>query len=448
VRRIGYAKIGRSITFDRDKYGFQGDAEAPQLLERLALRNLDVEFVCVGATSKFEKSGMPSNVSNLWDPSKLHPNNLAREIATLDGCIVHLGQHGTSHTSIPMSDKTWEDWRLDPKNCATGPLAWAASYGAFLVNGLNWLGDRTDGSAPVVWLCADPRNYLKGRDVKWPPSTILAQYQYARDQKHERHRDPRLPEWWEDGSFDHCRTERQGELWVAKHRYVYGGLELMILPDDWSRYGDTPFEERIAASISTTSFGAVPPGEPRRSELVRDYLLKVFPFAPVWGKWDEDSLKDVAEGTVTQAPVDQFMGQLESSRITLVLPALGTSWTTAKPYQCWAANTVSFFIDRVDDQGWVLPSRRHADGADHCMMSSSGMFWSVRDDWTEDEVALAMWLRVESVAEFEARAKIVSQDKDTWEWITRTQRGLLEKRWREAYLERSIETLLGLDGNE
>jgi hypothetical protein len=358
--------------------------------------------------------------------------------------VMQHGQSGTSHHSIPQSKSTWAQFYEDPLTHATTPQDWGCAYAGFLVKGLNILGDRTNGTAPVVWLVPDPRNYVKARDLKWPTGCddILAQYSYTREQRHERWLDPRTPT--QIGFGDWCRPERDGELWIAQHTYRYGGLELMILPDDWETWLQADFVDRRPAGIATTSFKDQLSQEPRRSQLVATYLLDTWPNAEVFGKWDKDSLKDVPPGTVTENPPTQFVAQLNRWRTTLALPALGSSWTAAKPYQCFAAGTVCFHVGRLDDQGWVLPSRRETPGT-HLVGEVGGVrFYSVRDNWTDQDLQLAAWLRVESVDEYAVRSRVVANDANIWRWLVTAQRDLLKRHWDQHYVETEIERRLGL----
>lgn len=491
--RIGYAKLGRSLSFDPGRWGFQGDAEAPNLLMRLARRNKNVEWVIIGKNSgdgwqsepnisnpwRGEVSGQPyNNVSakqtpppgkpfipyrnsggGFWVNVEAYQRDLrvAAEIEKLDGVVLHIGQHGTSHVPIPQSNSTWADAKANPE-LITAPQLWSRNYGEYLVRGLNALGDRTDGAVPIIYIITDPRNYLKARDIKWPTGTgtILSQYQYERTGRHERYLDPREP-WVFAGAsndefdeFDRATTDRNGEVWIARHRYVYGGLELMILPDDWRSWGPAGFHQRLPAGIASTSFNDGRIGkEPRRSEFIRDYLLTNYPDAEVFGKWDKVSLTDVPDGTVVQNRPEQFPELLNRWRVTLSLPALGSSWTVSKVYQCFAARVVCFMVDRLDDQGWLLPSRIEGPNtylvAGHVGgVGQEAPLYSVHSDWTDQDIQLARWLRVTSPTEFGARASHVNVNPHVWHWLVDAQRDLLERRWDEHLTEVMIEDMLGL----
>ena len=458
--RIGYAKFGRSLTLDRDKYGFQGDAEAPQLLERLARRNPDVEWVILGRTTEGRIDA--PNVVNSWEPIR---DDWRRWIAdyhapltldekygigrfideytldtwrSLDGVIVHAGQHGTSNQPIPQSHNTWAEHRAG-KNVITNPQDWSVSYGGMITRGLRALGDKTDGRTPVVWIITDPRNFLKARDIKWPTGCddILAQYRYERSMRHERFEDPRSPR---ELGFD-AKTDRGGEIWVATHRYRHCDLELMILPDDWQTWGAPDFADRLPMGIATTSFTrALKANELRRSQFVDQWMLSWHPETEVYGKWDAGSLADVPPGTVKLNKPHEFQSLLERWRVTAALPALGSPWTTAKPYQCFAANVAAFLVGGLDDQGWILPTHRKGPGT----RLVAPHLYSVRDDWTDTDLQLAAWLRVPSFDVFRLKATELMTNPATWRAVVDAQRALLARRWNEALLENTIEERLGV----
>ncbi len=459
---IGYAKLGRSMNFDISKHGFQGDAEAPNLLYRLARRNPDVTWTLVGRNNAGLELLEP-NVFNPWGDRGVQDDGtrttagspgfadkMAVYIASLDGIVVQVGQHGTSHSSIPQSKSTWAQYYADPLTHGTIPYDWAYTYAGFLIRGLNMLGDRSNGRAPVVWLVADPRNYIFARDIKWPTGLddILSQYKYTRLQRHERFQDPRTPAEFSITHVDH--VDRDGEVWVVRHQHRYADLELMILPDDWKHWITLAYGDRAPIGVATTSFaptmnrssaGGVGVGtdKMRRSRLVRDFVLTSFPDAPVYGKWDQDSLGDVPDGTVTLNDPKDFYNLLMSWRTTVALPALNSSWTVAKVYQAWAVRTVCFMLNNLDAQGWMLPSRR-PEGLNEV---APGLY-SIRDDWTSDDIALASWLRVETPDELRARVHAIDSNASVWYWLVQAQYNLLVRRWDAQLLENEIERKLGI----
>ena len=269
---------------------------------------------------------------------------------------------------------------------------------------------------------------------------ILAQRQFTKEAKHQRFQDPRSPA--ELGY--RARLIDEGEVWMVEQRYVYGGLEMMTCPDDWETWGTTPFEDRIPHGVGTTSHKRGNDNF-RRSRLVVRYSLAAFPDCELQGKWDEASLADLPEGVTLRLPnPNEFGDDLARWRTTLVLPVAGTGWSTAKPWQCAASNTVAFHVSKVDDQGWMLPSRIKADETKHVGSLWGTPFYSVRDDWTEEDLFLARWTRVLEPEEFAKGAKKVAESKDLWTQLVAYQRDLLKRRWNEWQLETMIEERLGL----
>lgn len=489
MKRIGYAKLGRSIPFDPRHYGMSGNAEAPQLLMRLARRNPDVEWVLVGKHKPLPH-GAPPNIVDPWPPrmqqgrldllskllratkfSDVVPTTeqiskkyacpfclaplgeqpccarskeleeaeecMVDQISQLDGVVVHVGQHGSVHSyGIPKATHTWAEAVRNPDLTVT-PQLWAVNYGGYLLRGLAALGDRTDGKAPVSWIVTDPRNYLKARDIKWPSGTdrILAQHTYSRYMRHERFRDARTPA---ELGFT-ADVERDGEIWKVKHSYRHAGLELMILPDDWESWGVRDYEERAPIGVASTAVWA-PEAMYRRSWMVKTYVLDQFPDAKVYGEWDEKSLNDV-DGRVVQNAPSEFTDLLGSWRVTLVLPpsARGTDdvqWTTAKPFQAFAARTAALFIGKLDWQGWIIPTPAQSEVAKYEVADG---LWSCRQDWTENDIHLARWLRTDSPETFARHARALASSKEAWTFVVDAQRDLLRRRWEQQYTERIIE---------
>lgn len=469
------------MKFDPGRHGFQGDAEKPNLLLRLARRNPDVDWVVVGHNDagEFEEH----NVSNPWVDAReraasLPPrpdghyrtpfapywtgrpsywcsevsgfeDELVELISQLDGMVVHVGQHAPTQIRIPQATRTWHETFTNPDLDGNKVYDSMQSYCRYLIRGLNALGDRSLGRAPIVWLVPDPRNYLKARDVKWPTGTddVLAQHAFKRSQRHERfgdHRDPNAL-GFRGVALERLNEVGEHELWNAQHRYRHADLELMILPDDWDRLDRTSFEFRVPAGVATTSTKASVLGEGRRrSQLVAEYLLATFPDAEVYGKWDDASLGDVPPNTLRSTTPDEFYDLLNRWRVTISTPIVESDWSVAKNYQCWAAGVVCFMLEQVDAQGWTLPSRRAAPGTKVVGEVQGTRYHSIRDDWTKDDVILASWLRVETAEEFKVRADLVARDDAVWSWLARRQRALLQRRWDAHHLESEIERKLNV----
>ena len=471
------------MKFATSRWGFQGDAEKPNLLFRLAKRNPDVDWITVGHNDA-GTFGAFDNIINPWYGSReaaamMPPRTtgfyrtpfepywtgkpsywcsevsgfedwLVEKISQLDGLVIHVGQHAPTQIRIPQATKTWHETFTNPKLDGNKVYDSMQSYCRYIIRGMNALGDVTLGKAPVTWLVPDPRNFLKARDVKWPMGTddMLAQHQFSRSQRHERFGDYRSPEAL---GFRGVKLERSNEvgeyeLWSASHEYRHADLELMILPDEWYNLLQRPFADRVAVGIATTSTKASVLGEgKRRSQFVREYITDQFVDAEVYGKWDDASLADVPDNTVRETEPVEFYRVLNRFRVTLSLPIVDSDWSVAKAYQCWAAGAVCFYAEQVDAQGWTLPSRRKAPGTKLVGRANATDLYSVRDDWTQNDLELASWVRVESPEEFRKRAEFVNDNESVWSWLAFAQRQLLRRRWDAKLLEETIERKLGIE---
>ena len=437
---LGYAKLGRSMGFDPKHWGMQADAEAPNLLVRLAKRNPDVTFALVGKHTPITIE-LPPNVYDPWPSWSVSLEDVESVIGyaqrELNGMIMHVGQHGTSQVPIPLLATHWvdDDW--------TNPLCSAQIYGGYLIRILNYLGDKTNGKFPVSWIVPDPRNYVKARDLKWPMGLdhVLSQTITTQCHRHDRWLDPRSPE---ELGYEDVEIEREGEIWRVHHHYRHSGAELMILDDDWEEtWGLRPFEERTLLGVASTAFWN-PNAEWRRSRVIREWVLDWLPAAEIFGYWDPKCVK--ADGTpalmVQTNEAAKFGDVLGRWLCSLALPPAPMNvedlkWATAKQWQIMAANTVCFMQGPLDQHGWVIPSIHPTE---HTHELGEGLY-SVRqeDDWTRDELFLARWLRVDTPAEFQQRVNLIGQSEKIWEWATRTQRGLLKRRWDRHQLEEEIE---------
>lgn len=185
--KFGFAKIGQRLQLDPYRADFAGSAAPANLLRRLARRNPEHTWWIVGRSAGWSSADWPSNVQNVW-PGHLaskqpyhnrytdgvrtlevvNPDVLEYEerviqfIESLDGMVLISGTNTTGSEPIPKTGKRWEDGDF------IKPTEAMLNTSAPIIRGLNRLGDRTDGRAPVVWLVEDPRCTIQMRDLKWP----------------------------------------------------------------------------------------------------------------------------------------------------------------------------------------------------------------------------------------------------------------------------------------
>lgn len=410
--RIGYGKIGRSLPLDRSKWGFAGgDDEPPLVLDLLARRHPDDEFILFSRNSgeRMEDLGFPPNVTNFWADHKLPKKMTPAEAMawydehvlplcrTFDGLVVWTGQHGTSNSPIPPVGKDWPE--------VTSPQTSFIFYASLVVRGINAFRQADPLNREEVWLCPDPRNYVKARDLKWPcRHPVLGQYDWSRIHKAERYNDFRTPE--ECGFVAEMESPH---VWTYEHAYEYSRLEISgVLPHmidstfllNWSerqRFGLFIGEARAYVKWN-------------RLDAMRDWVLPLGPDF-IHGKWTEKSLQELGID-IKPAPWDDYYPTLRSVRSTFTTPSSGSGWATTKPWQAFAVGTICFFHPQYDTQHNIL---RDADPT------------------------LREWLLVDTPEQLARRVDAVNESEETWRWLATKQREHYDKACEELTFVRKIE---------
>lgn len=408
--RIGYGKIGRSWKLDpRNGTSTGGDADVSRALHLLSRMRPDDEFVLVTRNSGEvpQDVGYGPNVTNLWQDDSgltdrmkwaakqfgLKSNEFTafttdfvapHLFAGLDAVIMWVGQHGSSNFPIPA---------VDDRTKLTNPQDSFLQYAGFALIGINAWREHT--GKDVVWMCPDPRNYLKLRDLKHPLEfPVLAQYEMTRKIKHERYGDPAEPPqgitWAGEG------------VWHADQSYEYAAVELTALPHPQRAEMSTEHAARFdfGLLINENRTNVVN----ARADVLQSWVLPYWPQCEMFGKWSEAGAKAIGRDEIKVAPYEHVPTVLKRWRATLTTPASGSGWATAKPWECFAYGTVCFFHPGYDSQEWIL-----------------------RDAPTE----LRAFLRVQSPDQLSARVRQLTEDPALWQHMVGMQRAHFEKRYAE-----------------
>ena len=340
-----------------------------------------------------------------------------------DGHVVWAGQQGTSNLPIPSIKGEGDEDGLTKTQDAF------ILYGSYIDLGINAWRHPDPVAHEEVWLCPDPRNYLKSRSVSWPlRHPVLAQRDERRNWKHYRYRTGDIPTSpWTDVVHN---VEEQSSVWTAHTRYAYAGVELTALTDP-----ERLFESDVVdASVSRHAFGILanenrPYVAHSRRKALESWVLPWYPKVPIVGVWTEKTKSELGIDPRSEPNVDvlDILGRWSS---TFTMPASGSGWATAKPWECFLAGTVCFFHPRYDDQGHIIPTPKQLESGDH--------------DLAGDEVDLARWLRPPTPEALKAAAVRVASDQGTWQWLARAQFNLLLRRWRERRCLNAVEERLGL----
>jgi hypothetical protein len=401
MRRIAYGKIGRTISFNPEKWGaVGGDNEPPIMALELLRRNPDIELVLMSRCQD-PPATLPARVINPWEGHKMptpreetghtgrYTINEHRRCATeiyervlrdaVLGCqdiIMWAGQHSSANTPIPPVDNPFG--MVHPQDSTV-------QYGGPVTLMINEWRDTYPDREPI-WLCSDVRNYIKARDLKHPLlQPVLSQQDQTRAGKHYRWgftEDP--PAGWEWDPFH--------AVWVGEHQYKYADLELCGVPEPRG----LPFRERdlgFGVFVNETRIGVAN----SRLELVKKW---VFPLDPdyVYGGWSKKSLADLG---VNIEPLhwSKVPAMLERTRYTITMPGSGAGWATAKPWECFGAGVICFFHPGYDTQNHILGDSQLRDW----LWVSSPEDMQLRIDALERDPGLASSIRTLQYELFERR---------------------------------------------
>ena len=416
-KTIAYHKLGRSMLLDPQQWGpVGGDNEPLAMLLHLAERHPDVNWVVAGRHGG-DPSSLPPNIIVPEIPPGVDVDGMNEVISYIyqkaDNALLWLGQHGTSNVPTPQLEKFDE---------YTFPQDASLIYVGPITDALNRIGPPEDGGYEPVWLCADPRNYLKCRDLKWyPHEPILGQFNFTRDQRHYRWDDPRTPE--------QCARPRstviQNGHWLSPHDYAYSGLELTGVPR-WEDQDWPAWDERSRFGIVVNENRAYVTPAMARSNVIRQWVTPLQPNF-IHGKWTKDGAATI--GFPDIAPVHYLEMEATASRAksTFTTPASGSQWATAKPWEMFALGVICFFHPMYDTQGHIIPTLEQIPG------------------YGDEELKhLTWWLRPVTPQDLRERVDAVSTSRETYEWLRDAQLRLLARARHDDRCYRMIDERLGL----
>ncbi len=417
--RIAYGKIGRSIPLDPESWGtLGGDVDVLRFMYRLASAYPDDEIVFISRNSgeSPEELGWPKNVTNPWsewrdeipkvtdDFTVTDVNEWClgklRTLDDFDAVILWLGQHGTSNWPIPKIGEKVDGEVTKPQDSFLNYVGWLTRY-------VNEWRDVDPINREEIWLCPDPRNYLKGREVKWPQRhPILAQFDWEREHKYERY-EASNTDYLEDFPVTEVENDH---VWVAKSRYEYAAVELTALPP--------PSKVQMTTDTSVP-FGMIVNENRKyvsrdRLSILQDWALTL-PFdIEIHGKWSDKSLEELGRD-IQPVPYTEMYDVLRTFRCTLTTPASGSGWATSKPWEAFAAGVICFFHPEYDSQGHIIPTRKQLRRMD----SANPLYH------------LGKWLRVNDVDQFHRHVAAVVNDDHVWAVLRDLQRKYYERSMAE-----------------
>lgn len=459
---IGYGKLGRSWNLDPENFStVGGDVDSYRALKLLAERNPDVDWLLIGRNSGEDPGavGLPPNVIQFWTeerrselrermkgrhaPMKAHEVDAVVSIfddmtmdtwRNLDGVVVWAGQHGTSNSRILQTGKEGAAGKY------TNPQDAFVLYGSYLVRGISVWRNSDPVNREEVWLCSDPRNYLKCRDLKWPlRHPIVSQFEQSRAFKVERYGD--LDKYGWENEFEFMPESTAAEkhetfhIWKTRSYYTYDGLELTALPNPnevpWGSTYMTEDEWLQKEASQRFPFGMIINENRKevrnpRLAVMKEWVIPNFPGCEIFGKWTPDSIQAMGrdEADVQPIPHAGLFDGMRRHLCTLTTPASGSGWATSKPWECFLNGTICFFHPAYDVQGHIIPLKPNG-----------------RDPNAD---ALSPWLRVESPKQLVDRVTYLSGNPSVYASLAVAQRRYVERRYASMQPIRAIERRLGL----
>jgi hypothetical protein len=415
--KIGYAKLGRSFDLNPEKASVAGgDMDVIRTLKRLSYTWPEHEFILVGRNSGEDphQIGYPTNVSNPWSDGPLsdlkvgsieelagpYLDIMGPTIDDLDAIVVWAGQHGSTNTKGIPPVKGGE---------STNPQVSALRYSSYILQAINRWRDHSPLGRQEVWLCPDPRNYLKCRDLKWPLEyPVLAQYDKTYNMKHERYGDTMAPGYYWEDEAGAAQDPESPTRWLSKQQYIYSGLELTALPHPSSvpYYGILNQERSIFGLVVNENRANI--ARARKGEL-KKWVLSWNESPEIHGIWTKESKAELGIDP-KPVPYEQLFPTLGKWVSTFTMPASGSGWATAKPWECFAVGTVCFFHPDYDTQGHIIP-RTPTDTND------------------PEEALLAEFLRVPTPQDLHKRVARLMFDRGLYERIANLQR----RRYEHAF---------------
>lgn len=371
--RIAYGKLGRSIPLTlEDASSVGGDIEVVRLLDALLAAGHEIHLVgrnrgiWRGAQQlhvHVQRNETNGTLIDEWHPTlgtfkdpppaSRHKDDAfdlynqfiqerAHRLPKFDAWLIWLGQHGSSLHPVPAVQE-------GKVGTYTNPMVSDLNYGHPLVAMVNRL------EVKPIWLCPDPRNMIKFRDL-WDPDQreILAQFNTSKD----------------NTFYD----ERDGKLRRGGTRYRYSGIELLAVPPlEPSDYPPIVPPQMMFGLLVNEGYNNL--GTKGRLHQIMRWTLGagIKDDYEIFGTWSEPSQKMLAR-TIEPVPLRDVTNTLRRWKATMTFPATGGGWATSKPWEAFKAGTVCFKHPDYDSQHHIYGKHMPDDLRSYlCPATASGL---------------------------------------------------------------------------
>lgn len=324
MKKIGFAKIGKSIKFISNYSPIGGDNEPSAILIALANNNPDKTFYIIGRSDfsrldEYERIKIfpYDNVIDCYKNSGSvvdKPNYLidyfSKNNIKIDFAICMIGQIGT--VTIPNRVE-----QIKNRDLFASVIDMTKNYSTPIINWLNESG--------INWieLVNDPR-YTKAqtRDFISEPICTLSQYDY---------------------SYTHSKMksfEDQDRIPI-ECKATYSGIETAFCIGR-----NYPILAEIKKNNSFIM--VLNEGNPSRYNMLNEWILSKMEDIEIYGKWEH---KETESDSRFKGPIklDQVQEKVNKSKYTFIIP-IKKGWVTSKYIEMIHAGCIPFFHPSYDEQ--------------------------------------------------------------------------------------------------
>ena len=324
MKRIAFAKIGKSIKFDSAFSPIGGDNEAPAILRALANNNPDITFYLVGRSdfnkldeTKIHKLFPYNNVIDCWGKTKFlreedrwnHIIQCQKKFDFEYG-IMMFGQVGT--VTIPGRIEQVKD-----RSLIASVIDMTKNYSSPITMWLN------ECKVPYVEIQNDPRYHCnQSRDLFHLPEVTLSQYDYTFE-------------------ANHIKSYEDQDRMTTNVKAVYAGMEMGFC-------FDRPYPNLKDYNKTIKTLVVLNEGSPSRYDFLKEWILDYNNDVEIYGKWEhQDVLSD--KRFCGSLKLEELQPMLQKTKYTFIIP-IAKGWVTSKYIEMIHNGVIPFFHPTYDEQ--------------------------------------------------------------------------------------------------
>ena len=328
MKNIGFAKIGKSVKFKRNRFSpIGGDNEPSTVLISLANNNPDKTFYIVGRSDFSTLNEAEAldlfpydNVIDIWKGIKNTGPDFYRHVINyfgqkgfqLDYTVMMVGQVGT----VTIPDKILKVRDADGKCAAV--IDMTRNYTSPIAIWLN------EVKPPYVEIVNDPRYVMnQSRDIFHLPATSIGQYDYE----------------YTNNVIKSYEDQTRAIRTVPS---TYQGMETCFCIN-------YEYKEEFNLDRKIPFMVILNEAKPSRYKLLKEWVLDDIQDVEIYGKWEHEATETDTrfKGSVH---LDDVMNKMNNVKFTFIIP-IAKGWVTSKYIEMIHAGVIPFLHPTYDEQG-------------------------------------------------------------------------------------------------